>query len=215
MNSLVVFGAGGHGKVVADAAEESNCWESISFVDCRYPDLAMVGRWPVTSSNLTQVCGSKQQFIIAVGDNLVRLRLHKEALAQGLSPGIVIHPSASVSKYAEIGGGSVVLAGSVINIGARIGQCAIINSGAIVDHDCWLGDAVHISPGAKLAGEVVVGDLCWLGVGSNVKNGVTLDENIIVGAGAVVLSDLEPNNTYVGVPVRKIPLSNEKDFVHK
>ena len=159
---LIIIGAGGHGTVVADAAMQMERWDSIEFVDLLYPGLEKIGPWNVVAKNLEYFKQqANMQFIVAIGDNKLRLKLYSAALNLGYEPAVIIHPKAYVSPYATIGKGSVIFANAVVNIGADLGVCSIINTASTIDHDCILGKSVHLSPGAHLAGEVKVGDFSW------------------------------------------------------
>lgn len=206
MKKLIIIGAGGHGKVVADAAQKMEMWDSIEFVDLRYPELKLCGPWPIIGKHLTDLeyPTDSLNFLVAIGDNALRLKLHKEALNCGFEAAKIIHPRASVSEFAEVGKGVVIFANAVVNINASISDCAIINTAATVDHDCKISEAVHLSPGVNLAGEVSVGKETWVGIGASVIQQIKIAENVIVGAGAVVISDIPKNTTVVGLPARPL-----------
>ncbi len=201
---LVVLGGGGHGKVVADAAAACGLWQSIVFADDRYPALQVVEVWAVAGrlDDAVQWLASETQFVVALGDNLIRLDWTRRLSLAGCAMATVVHPRAVVSPFASVGAGSVVLAGSVVNPGARIGEAAIVNTGATVDHDCEIGDAVHLSPGVHLGGNVRIGPRTWLGVGSSVRNGVTIGADVMVGVGAAVVKNTADSETVMGVPAR-------------
>lgn len=204
MKTLVVVGAGGHGKVVADAAEITGRWQNIVFVDKRWPELKYCAHWSVVAQDIKDLLTTERvDFIVAIGDNRTRARVFELCVEAGLNPVSVIHPSAVISRYTEIGLGCVVFAGAVINIGSKIGQCAIVNTGATIDHDGVIGHSVHISPGAHLAGEVTVGDFSWIGIGASVKQCLSISDDVVVGAGACVVSNIAEAGIYVGVPAIK------------
>lgn len=209
--SLLVIGAGGHARVVADCARESGCWSQIEFYDDAWPELQNSGAWPVSGNiqNLLAKRAEKDlQIIIGIGNNAVRLRFQETFIAAGWNMATVIHPAATISRDATVGSGTVVMAGAVINIGARIGNCCIINTRASVDHDCQLGNAVHLSPGSTLSGTVTVGDCTWLGSGATVGNNLQIGSDSIIGAGATVVSNIADNTLAVGTPAKK-----KKDIV--
>jgi sugar O-acyltransferase (sialic acid O-acetyltransferase NeuD family) len=201
---LLIVGAGGHGKVVADAAAGMNQWQEIAFVDKKYPALTLNGRWPVIAdqSDLGALRRQFPQAMVAVGDAVTRLKVLNELKSIGFEIPIVRHPSCIVAEDVLLEEGVVVLAGAVINPGARIGRGCIVNTGASVDHDCTLGEGVHICPGARLAGEVVVGDCGWIGIGAVVIQQRKIGKGATVGAGAVVIRDVPDRLTVVGVPAR-------------
>lgn len=210
MSALLVVGAGGHGVVVADAAQASRQWSSIGFHDDRWPEVDHVLGWPVHGSvqalreQLRSGTAATVAVIVAIGDNRRRLTLGRELAALGAHLTTVIHPSAVVSASARIGAGSVVMAGAVINPRARLGEAAIVNTRASVDHDANIGDGVHLCPGSTLAGQVSVHDLAWVGIGSSVIQGLTIGAGAVVGAGAAVIRNVERGSTVAGCPAKEI-----------
>lgn len=201
---LAILGASGHGKVVADAALDQG-WPSIVFYDDAWPDLSEVGRWRIEGDSVS-LLGSLPHFdsvVVGIGRNSIRISKLDELEARQVTLATVLHPHAFVSRFAEVGAGSVVFAGAAINVDSCIGRGAIINTGATVDHDCVLGEGVHISPGAHLAGGVHIGDRSWVGIGAVVKQGVSIGKDVMIGAGAAVIDDIPDGITVMGVPARR------------
>lgn len=205
MKRLAILGASGHGKVTADAALLSG-WGEVTFFDDAWPKLTMVGSWPVNgnSAMLLDYTAYIDGAIVAIGNNAIRLEKQKDLEDAGISVVTVIHPSATVSPFSEIGMGSVVFAGAVINAFARIGRSCIINTGSSIDHDCVLANGVHVSPGAHLGGGTHVGRASWIGIGAVVRQCIYIGENVMVGAGAAVVKDIGAGLTVVGVPACEI-----------
>ncbi|HEY3113555.1 MAG TPA: acetyltransferase [Gemmatimonadaceae bacterium] len=209
---VLVWGAGGHGRVIADLARD-NGWQVAGFID---RDAAKLGapadsigtRVLAVESQLDNQAkeralpGDASRVALGVGDNSARLA--RSLMLGTRCVGPLIHSRAAVSASAKLGDGSVVLAGAVVNPDAVIGRAAIINSGAIVEHDCALGDGVHVSPGAVLAGGVCLERLSMVGAGATVLPGIRVGEGAIVGAGAVVTRDVAAGATVVGNPARPI-----------
>ena len=198
MTRLLIIGAGGHGKVVAEAAEAAG-YAEIAFLDRDYPERTMNGRWPIVGANAAQGGGV---LFCAVGDNAGRARLFGEMALQD-SP-VIIHPSAILSPSAVLGAGTLAGAGSFVMTDARIGRGVILNTGCSVDHDCVVEDFVHISPGARLAGGVHVGTGTWVGIGAVVREGVRIGRNAMIGAGAAVVRDIADGARVAGVPARAL-----------
>lgn len=201
MKSLAIFGASGHGKVVADAAESSG-WSRIVFFDDFKKDSHK--HWPI-AGNFESLCNEISTYdgiIIAIGNNSIRNQ--KMVLLEKFKSifATIVHPSAVVSRYAQVGAGTVILGGAVINTDAKIGCGVIINTSATVDHDCDINDYAHISPGAHLAGDVHIGFRTWLGIGACVKQAITIGNDVVVGAGAVVLKNVPDDKVAVGIPAR-------------
>lgn len=199
--SLLILGAGGHGRVVADAARETGLYKRIAFLD---------DALPAGKSNEYEILGCFDDYalfsesfanaVVAIGNNGARLqRLHQLKQAGYFLPAIV-HPSAFVSDGAIIGSGTVVLGGAIIVTGARLGAGCIINTLASVDHDCVLGNGVHICPGAHLAGTVHVGDLTTVYTSAGVANNISIGRQSVIAAGAAVVCDIPPDVMAAGIP---------------
>ena len=206
MNSLLVVGAGGHGKVVADAALAAGGWGDIAFLDDRAPEVSRVLELAVLGgiSQLRRFSGRFSHAVVAVGDARRRLALIGEVEQAGYTVPVIVHPRATVSPFAVLAGGTVVMAGAVLNPDVSVGAGGIINTGACVDHDCRLGEGVHVCPGVSLAGNVVVGDRAWVGIGSCVRQGVHIGRDVVVGAGATVITDIADGLTVGGTPARPL-----------
>lgn len=202
--TLAIVGAGGHGKVVADAALLAG-WQKVAFFDDAYPQVQAVEHWPVLGTRQTLInrTADFSEFIVAIGNNAIRADVHDRLESTGLTPATVLHPRACLSPYAQLGAGTVVLAGAVVNAFAQVGKAGIINTGATVDHDSHLDIAVHVSPGAHLGGDVRIGAQSWIGIGAIVKQGVTIGDHVTVGAGAVVVKDLLQPGVYIGCPAQR------------
>jgi len=207
---FLVWGAGGHGKVVGELVRSCD-HELVGFVD-RDPDKlgevvepggarVVMGEEPFQEP-LGPLPGGPFGVVPAIGRNAARLAT-LALLGTRLSPALV-HPAATVSRTADVGEGSVVLAGAVVNAASRVGRGAIINTAAVVEHDCELTDGVHISPGAVVSGGVRIGCRAWIGAGSVVIEGIRVGRDAIVGAGAVVVRDVPDRATVVGNPARRI-----------
>lgn len=202
IRKLAIIGAGGHGRVVGDAAAESGLWDDIVFFDDTIPKITQNGDWKVigTTDDFVRRKSEFSGVIVAIGDNRSRLEKQTYLEASGCTIATIIHPKSVISRYASIGKGTVVFAGAIINPYVTIGLGVIVNTGATIDHDCQIQMGAHISPGAHISGGVKVGRETWIGVGASVKNKIEIGDNIVVGAGAVVVSHLRSQGTYVGVP---------------
>lgn len=218
-HAFLVWGGGGHGKVVADLIRAAG-HRVVGFVD-RDPEQvegrALADEAPavvVREDELIARFDGKEPLpagadalALGVGDNGARSRCL--VAPDGVELPALVHPSAVVSPSVRLGQGAVVMAGAVVNADARVGEAAIMNSGAVVEHDCVLGRASHVSPGAVLAGGVSVGERAWVGAGATVIEGVTVGADAVVGAGAVVIRDVPEGDTVVGVPARRLERKGE------
>lgn len=195
---MLIYGAGGHAKVVASVL--TACGERVSGVFDDNPDRTtfrsvsvMHGYDPGFRPN--------EQLIIAIGDNLTRKEVACR-ISHGF--GLAIHSSAMLDESVRVGVGSVIMHGAVIQVDSAVGEHVIVNTGARMDHDCIISDFVHIGPGATLCGGVTVGECTLVGAGSVVLPGVRVGKRCIIGAGSVVLSDVPDDAKLVGNPARII-----------
>lgn len=206
MSSLLIFGAGGHGKVVAETASAIGSWDEIMFADDTYPQATSVDGYPLIASfsDARSMAGDLEDAIVAIGNNRERAGLTIQLQQSGFNLVTLIHPTAVVAKSTQIDTGTVIFAQAVVQATARIGRAVIINTAVTVDHDCVVGDWAHLSPGVHLGGEVEVGDYSWLGIGASVINRITIGKGVTVGAGSCVTDGLSDGVTAVGVPARPI-----------
>lgn len=198
-----IFGTGGHARVAADCAIAAGL-----MVDAFYDDdEAVHGQMRFGSPGIiirggrddAVSLGSGSGLLVAIGDNHVRSDISRWLAERGVEFETVVHPATVIGSYVDIGAGSILVAGVVINTGARIGDHVIVNTSASIDHDCKIGDYVHISPGVHLAGDVKVGEGAHIGIGASVTPGITIGAWSVVGAGAVVYKEIPEGVTVVGL----------------
>lgn len=144
---LVILGAGGYGRTVADVAEQ------LGYEDIIVLDDALEGK---ELSTFTQYIADDTEFIPAFGNNEFRMKWIDSILEAGGKFATLIHPSAYASPKALIGMGTVILPGSVINTNTKIGNGCIINIGALIDHSNIIGEGCHICCGAIVKAENVI-----------------------------------------------------------
>lgn len=200
---LLIIGASGHGKVIADIALKLNKWTSIAFLDDDDNKSMSMGLNVIGRIKDAFKYKDIADFFVAIGDNSTREKIQKLLIKDGLSIATLIHPNASIGTDVEINTGSAVMAGVVINSSTRIGEGCIINTSSNIDHDNIIEDFVHISPRVSLAGTVKVGKNNWIGTGSVVSNNISICSGCQVGAGALVINDITKPGTYFGVPARR------------
>lgn len=203
-DKLLIIGASGHGKVVADVALKMNKWKSISFLDDDENIKSSIGIEVIGKSVDVTKYIENYDIFVAIGNNVTREKIQEKLEAEGGNIPTLIHPNAVIGERVRFGAGTVVMAGTVINCCTEIGKGCIINTGVTIDHDNYIEDYVHISPGAHTAGTVRIGKGTWLGVGSVVSNNLNITSGCKVGAGAAVVKDITEPGTYVGIPSRKI-----------
>lgn len=199
---LIIVGASGHGKVVADIAKRMDSYSQISFLDDdqtkRISGYEMLGAIAEYRS-----WKKDHDFIVAIGDCRIRSEIQREIEQEGRIA-TLIHPNAVIGEEVFLGAGTVVMANAVINSGSVIGKGVIVNTGSTIDHDCRIGDYVHVAPGCHISGTVSIGEGTWVGVGSCIINNLSICKDCVIGAGATVVADIEKSGTYVGVPAKRI-----------
>lgn len=206
MSGVLVYGAGPHGKVVADVLSCEGK-QVLGFVDDRVElhgsmvmGIEVLGGfdWLIHRSNETASCS----IALGLGNNEARERIALACRDRGIDWIRAIHPRATLSSRAVLGPGVVIMANAVVNPEAEIGEGAVINTSAVVEHDCRVGAFAHISPGAILGGGSRVGRLAHLGLGGVLLPWISIGEGTVAGAGAVVVHDLPANVVARGVPAR-------------
>lgn len=208
MKKIVIIGASGHGKVVADIAK-LNGYQDISFLDDN-KNLLTCGSYPVIGSIeiIDQIEGN---VIVAIGDSRIREKILESIPEDRITT--LIHPDAVISEDVAIGKGTVIMAGVVVNPGVSIGKGCIVNTSSSIDHDCTIEDYVHVSVGSHLAGSVIVGSHTWVGIGAVIRNNIKVGPGCLIGAGAIVVKEIKEPGTYVGVPARRIKLEQKEQFL--
>jgi len=197
---MYLYGASGHGKVVAEIAIENQI-PIQGFVD--------------KSETLEECLGipvyrvmplNAEKIFISIGNNKIRKKLSElYARSQFIS---LLHPKANISKTATIDNGTAIMAGATVNACSKIGFQCIINTNASVDHDCVIGDYVHISPNVAIAGNVEIGEGTHIGIGACVIQGVKIGKWCVIGAGSIIIKDIPDGAKVVGNPGKIISQNN-------
>lgn len=201
MEDVIIIGAGGHARVVADIVLCRGD-RVLGFLDDS-PNAAGAYGIPVLGKVADYPLWPNARFLIGIGSAAARQKI--AGRLEGVQWYTAIHPTAVVSRLGvSIGEGTVVMANAVIDPGARIGAHSIINSSAVVEHDDDISNYVHVSVGAKIAGTVSIGERTWVGIGAVISNGIRVCGDCMIGAGAVVVKNIEEPGTYVGVPARRL-----------
>ena len=205
MKKIVIIGASGHSKVVADIIfsrkkDFNEEIEIVAFLDDNYKNLKYKEIFGISIiGDLNRIEDFDKEsywFVIAIGNNHIRKKIFERY--NKLKYYTVIHPKAIIAKEVLIGEGTVIMANVVINSYSVIGKQCILNTASVIEHDNILENYVHISPNATLCGEVHVNNCSWVGATSVIKQQISIGENVIIGAGTVVIDDIEGNCTVVG-----------------
>lgn len=201
IDTPILIGAGGHGRVVLDAWLLVLGGQAIEVRDDSGRVATQLG-FPVHTPALPEnVVGRSAH--VAIGDSRIRKRISLECAARGGELASVVHPAACVSRHAVIGAGCYIAAQAVVGPGAVLGMGVIINHGAVVDHDCEIGSWAHIAPGSILGGSVRIGSGVLIGSGSVILPGCLVSDGATVGSGAVVTRNIGPGECWMGVPARR------------
>lgn len=199
---LIIIGAGGHGKVIADIAR-LNGYEEILFLDDD-TSKKQNGLYPVIGKvNDYKKYKNQYDFFVAIGNNEIRKRISEELLNNGICLINLIHPSAILDATVKLEDGIAVMANAVVNADTNLSRGVIVNTGATVDHDCSIDSYTHICPGVHIAGGVKIGTNVWLGIGTSVINNLSICDDCLIGAGSGVVNNITTLGTYVGIPARR------------
>ncbi|MCG3136215.1 MAG: putative acetyltransferase EpsM [Phycisphaerae bacterium] len=215
----VIIGAGGHGRVVLDVLRQQTQHNVVGFLDSnsslhgqRMDGVQVLGSIDLVP--MLQRNGIRAAFV-AIGENGIRRQFMEIVIKSGLELINAVHPSANIASNVNLGRGVLVAAGALVCAHCQIGDGVILNTGSIVDHETMISTCVHVCPGAKLAGRVTVESGAFIGIGATIIQRVRVGHDATVGAGSVVLCDVEPMSTVVGVPARHIKgVTNADDFQH-
>jgi len=198
MDKILLLGAGGHARSCIDVLEEENQFEiagliekgeSISNESLGYP---VIG----TDDDLKVLRQQYKNALITVGQiksPKIRIKLYQLLKELDFTLPVIISPHAYVSKHAQIGEGSIIMHGVIINANAKIGNNCIINNKSLIEHDAVIGDHCHIATGAIINGEVSVGNETFIGSGAVTKQAISIGKNCVIGAGVVLKNDIESN----------------------
>jgi sugar O-acyltransferase (sialic acid O-acetyltransferase NeuD family) len=204
---IFVFGASGHAKVVIDAIEREAsreiAWVCDDAIDKHGKQLmgyAIVGGRDALQARRHETAAG----VVAIGDNGIRMKIAAWLAGSGCPLAAVVHPAAAIGRDVEIGDGTVVMAGCVINTGTRVGRNVIVNTGATIDHDCEIADGVHVGPGSHLCGHVALGAGTLVGAGTTIVPSVRVGASCVIGAGSTVLGDVPDRARVGGSPCRPL-----------
>ncbi|MBS4218995.1 acetyltransferase [Bacillus sp. FJAT-49711] len=208
MNNIVVFGSGGHSKVVIDIIERAGKYNILGLIDpykkvgTRIMDYEILGNDEAILEIGDMVVGG----IVAIADNWQRYKIVKRITY--INPYFkyikAIHPSAQIGRNVTLGNGTAVMANTIINSNTKIDNHCIINTKASLDHDCQIGEYVTLAPGVTVAGGVSVGNHSVISIGANVIHNRTIGVHTVIGAGSTVLHDFDSYVVAYGTPARVI-----------
>ena len=202
MKPIIIVGAGGHGRVVLDICRSLK-QEVAGFLDSNIEIGTLIHNIPVLGDNHKaheMTFMEKHRFVVAIGDQIARRDLCEALMNEGADLVTLIHPSCVISETAQIGHGTVIVAGAIVNSDAKIGHYCIINTAATIDHDVILEDGVQICPGVNLAGNVVCEEGVFIGTGANIVPNTRLGKYSLIGAGSTVMNNIPADSLATGTP---------------
>ena len=206
---LILIGGGGHCKACIDVVECTNEYEIIGILDhadligTKVLDYKVIG----TDDDILKYKQEGCRFLITVGQiksPAIRKKIAQLLEQQEAILATIISPKAYVSKYAQIGKGTIVMHGAAVNASAQVGSNCILNTGCGIEHDAVIGNHTHISTYAVVNGGCIVGNEVFVGSNATVSSNVSVGNNIVIGSGSVVLKNIDESGTYAGNPVKKI-----------
>ena len=208
---IIVYGSGGHAKVVADVVASAGEHRIVAFIDDTRGEPGSLRGCPVYTSLTDPALAGVDAGLVAIGDNWARAQVVRKIL--GLSPGFrfvsAVHASAQIGSGVQIGAGAVLMPGVVVNADSVIGAHCILNTACSLDHDCLLGEFASLAPGVVVGGGVQIGARCAIGLGAQVIHRVRIGEGSIVGAGSLVTRSVPDQVVAYGSPCKTVRARTE------
>ena len=209
MKDLYRIGAGGFGREVAWLVERINSvaptWNLKGFIDDKDSLWGtMEGGYPVLGGAEYLIQQGEVYAVCAVGASATRKKVVEKFTGSQIKFATLIDPSVLISNRVQVGGGTIICAGTIVTVDIQIGNHVIINLDCTIGHDDRIRDFVTLYPSVNVSGNVVLGECTELGTGMQIIQGKTVAANTIIGAGSVVVRDITESGTYVGCPAKRI-----------
>ena len=198
MDKILLIGAGGHARSCIDVLEKENQFEIAGLIE---KDERMFNEslgYPVigTDDDLNILRQQYKNALITVGQIKSpknRIKLYQLLKELDFTLPVIVSSRAYVSKHSQIGEGSIIMHGVIVNANAKIGNNCIVNNRTLIEHDVVIGDHCHIATGAIINGEVSVENETFIGSGVVAKQAISIGKNCVIGAGVVLKNDIESN----------------------
>ena len=198
MDKIILIGAGGNARSCIDVIEEAGQFEIAGLVE---KDKSMVNKnfgYPIigTDNDFDNLREKYDFAIITVGQiksSHIRVKLFQILKEYDFTLPVIISPNAYLSKHSQVGEGTIIMHGAIVNINVKIGKNCLINSNSLIEHDAVIGDHCHIATGAIINGEVSVGNKTFIGSGAVIKQSISIGDECTVGAGVIIKNDISTN----------------------
>lgn len=218
MKDILIVGASGFGREVAWLIERINeveaTWNILGFLDDNAAlHNTIVGGYSVLGSSEMVAKYPEAWLTCAIGSAKIRQRIIDKIEAISDKPprfATLIDPSVIRSQRVAIGEGSIICAHTILTVDIQIGTHVIINLDCTIGHDAVIEDFATLYPSVNISGATRIGRCTELGTGMQIIQGKTIGHEAIIGAGTVVVKDIPPQCTAVGIPARVIKREEEE-----
>ncbi len=195
MTDLILMGGGGHCRSAIDVIEAEGSHRIMGVLEDPAFEGSDVMGYPIlgTDDALADLVGHGVGVLVTIGQiktSKIRERAFAAAKKVGACLPVIVSPHAYCSSHADIGSGTMVMHGAVVNAACLVGENCIVNSMALLEHDVSIGDHTHIATGARVNGGVKIGPRCFIGSGAVLHNDIEIGEGAIIPAGTVVRSSV-------------------------
>jgi len=219
MKKIIIFGCGGHAKIVRDCIKSAKTYKIIGFIDDKNynPSFSKDVKYLGSNNNLKKILkgeNPKNLFgIVAVGSNIERKKVVQKVkkINKNFRWANVLHPSAIISESVKIGVGNMFLVGSIVCPNTKINNHVSINTGSYIDHDNIFDNYSSTGPGVVTGGNVKIGEGSFLGIGCAIRHNINIGKNTVIGGQSFVCKDCKPNSLYYGVPAKRIKHRKETE----
>ena len=206
MKKLLIVGAGGFGReLYAWAGQHPDCgrlWTLAGFLDDNPEALASFGRFAPVHPIAGHQPTADHVYLAGLGMPPLKEKLVAPLVAAGAEFLTFVHPQALVGARVKLGRGVVVCPGAILSVDIDLGDFAMVNLNCTIGHDASLGPWTSLSAQCDITGHVRVADRVFLGSRASIIPGKSVGSRATVGAGAVVVRDVPPDVTVVGIPAR-------------
>lgn len=207
MKDIVIIGAGGFGRevkwLIDEINEVSKQWNFLGFIDDNLNKGTIVND-SIVIGDLAWLHEQNLNVVCAIGDPNVKKRVLDQLTNSENKYPVLIHPDVRMSKFIDIGEGTIICSGCILTVNIKIGKHVIINLDSTVGHDATIGDFSTILPSVNISGHVNIEELVSIGTGAKIIQELRVGRNTIIGAGAIVTKDIPQNVVAVGMPAKPI-----------